>query len=84
MNDPKKKRYIYLMLAGFGAISLSIVLFFALFRLQGIGKLLESAAQILTPFIYGGVVAYLLRPMCNAYESFLNRYLPPTLKRITP
>ena len=32
MNDPKKKRYIYLMLAGFGAISLSIVLFFALFR----------------------------------------------------
>ena len=84
MNDPKKKRYIYLMLAGFGAISLSIVLFFALFRLQGIGKLLESAAQILTPFIYGGVVAYLLRPMCNAYESFLNRYLPPKLKRITP
>ena len=42
MNDPKKKRYIYLMLAGFGAISLSIVLFFALFRLQGIGKLVEG------------------------------------------
>ena len=84
MNDPKKKRYLYLMLAGFGAISLSIVLFFALFRLQGIGELVRSAAQILTPFIYGGVVAYLLRPMCNAYESFLDRYLPAKLKKLSP
>lgn len=84
MNDPKKKRYLYLMLAGFGSISLSIILFFALYRLQGIGKLLESATQILTPFIYGGVVAYLLRPMCNTYESILNRYMPPRLKGISP
>ena len=35
MKDPQKKRYIYLMLAGFGAISLSILLFFALYRLRG-------------------------------------------------
>lgn len=84
MNDPKKKRYLYLMLAGFGAISLSIVLFFALFRLQGIGELFRSAAQILTPFIYGGVVAYLLRPMCNTYESFLDRHLPAKLKKFSP
>lgn len=84
MNDPKKKRYLYLMLAGFGAISLSIVLFFALYRLQGIGELFGSAAKILTPFIYGGVVAYLLRPMCNTYESFLDRHLPAKLKKLSP
>lgn len=84
MHDPKKKRYVYLMLAGFGAISLSILLFFALYRLQGIGQLLETIAQILSPFIYGGVVAYLLRPMCNAYESFLHGVLPAKLKRLSP
>ena len=84
MHDPKKKRYIYLMLAGFGAISLSIILFFALYRLQGIGKFLESVTQILTPFIYGGVVAYLLRPVCNTYESFLDRHLPGRLKKLAP
>lgn len=27
MEDPKKRRYIYLMLSGFGAISLSVILF---------------------------------------------------------
>lgn len=76
MFDPIKKRYLYAMLAGFGAISLSIVLFFALFRMQGIGEVLDSLVQILSPFIYGGVVAYLLRPMCNGYEKFFLKRLP--------
>ena len=55
MNDPKKKRYLYLMLAGFGSISLSILTFFALYRLRGIGELFQNVASILAPFIYGGV-----------------------------
>lgn len=84
MNDPRKRRYLYLMLSGFGAISLSIVLFFALYRMRGIGELFQTVARILSPFIYGGVVAYLLRPMCNAYETFLTRHLPGKLKKLSP
>lgn len=70
MLDPRKKRYVYAMLSVFGAISLSVVFFFVLYRLQGIGSALDTLADILMPFIYGGVVAYLLRPMCNAFENF--------------
>lgn len=81
MIDPFKKRYVYAMLAGFGAISLSIVLFFVLFRLHGIGEVLDSFVQILSPFIYGGVVAYLLRPMCNGYEGFFRKRLPIRARR---
>lgn len=84
MNDPKKRRYLYLMLSGFGAISLSITVFFALYRLRGIGELFQTITGILSPFIYGGVVAYLLRPMCNTYESFLTRHLPGRLKTLSP
>ena len=47
MVDPKKKRYFYMMLAGFGAISMSIVLFFLLYRLQGIGEALDKLMDIL-------------------------------------
>ena len=82
MEDPKKKRYIYLMLSGFGAISLSVILFFVLYRLQGIGQVLKNINDILSPFIYGGVVAYLLRPMCNTYERFLEKHLPGGMKRL--
>ena len=80
MEDPKKKRYLYLMLSGFGAISLSIILFFILYCMRGIGEVLKNVLNILSPFIYGGVVAYLLRPMCNTYERFLEKHLPKKIK----
>ena len=60
---------MYWMLAGFGAISLSVVFFFLLYRLQSVEEILKKVTDILMPFIYGGVIAYLLRPMCNWYSE---------------
>ena len=81
MLDPKKKKYLYSMLAGFGAISLSVVLFFVLYRFRGIGDALKKLGDILAPFVYGGVVAYLLRPLCNLYEKLYLRYIPKKLHK---
>jgi len=81
VKDPYKRRYLYLMLSIFGAISLSIVVFFAVFRFQGIGTGLQVLSGILAPFIYGGVVAYLLRPLCGHYERFLYQVLPIKMKK---
>ena len=81
MKDPRRERYLYGMIAGFGAISLSILFFFLLFRLQGIGKVLGELSGILAPFIYGGVMAYLLRPLCNALEAFFQLRFPRKLRR---
>ena len=81
MKDPSKKRYFYLMLSMFGAIGLSIVLFFVVYRFQGIGDILHRLGDILAPFIYGGIVAYLLRPMCNFFEQTLDTTLPGKAKR---
>ena len=61
------------MLAGFGAIRLSVLFFFLLYRLQGVA--ITQITDILMPFIYGGVIAYLLRPMCNFYSAFFQRML---------
>lgn len=81
MVDPKKRKYMYISLAVFTAISMSLVLFFILFRLQGIGDALKTLSDILAPFVYGGVVAYLLRPLCNTYESFFMDVFPQKAKR---
>ena len=81
MKDPYKRRYLYLMMSIFGAISLSILVFFLLYRFQGVGNVFHKLKDILAPFIYGGVVAYLLRPMCNFYESVLTEYLPGKTKK---
>lgn len=81
MVDPKKKRYLYISLSVFVGIGMSLVLFFVLYRLQGIGAALKKLSDILAPFVYGGVVAYLLRPMCNTYESFFAEVLPKPVKK---
>lgn len=81
MVDPKKKRYFYLSLSLFAAISSSIIVFFSLDRMKGIGEALNTLSQILSPFISGGVVAYLLRPMCNFFEELLSTVLPSKLKK---
>ena len=76
MPRTPRRRYVYAMLAGFGAISLSIFLFFFLYRLRGIGNAVDKIMDILKPFIYGGVIAYLLRPVCNWYDKTLTDLLP--------
>lgn len=82
MKDPIKRRYLYMMLSIFTAVSLSIVVFFLVYRFQGIGDVLRKLSQTLAPFIYGGVVAYLLRPMCNFYEKNLEKFLSRGLRKL--
>ena len=81
MQNPVRRKYLYLMLSGFGAISLSVLFFFVLYRFQGLGEMIGEVLDILNPFIYGGVIAYLLRPVCNWYEAKLDKYLPKKLKK---
>ena len=75
-KKPHVKPYLYGMLAGFGAISLSIVFFFFIYRFKGFGDAVATLTAILMPFIYGGVIAYLLKPVCNTVEGFLRRLFP--------
>ena len=73
MKNPEKKPYLWGMVAGFGAISLSVLFFFLLYRMQGVEEVLGTITDILMPFIYGGIIAYLLRPMCNAYSGWFQK-----------
>lgn len=82
MKENKRSPYIKAMLVGFGAISLSVIFFFLLYRMGAIREVLDVMVEILMPFIYGGVIAYLLRPMCNWYQVVFERILPKKLKRL--
>lgn len=73
MKNSERKPYLWGMIAGFGAISLSVLFFFLLYRMQGVEEVLGTVADILMPFIYGGVIAYLLRPMCNTFSEWFRK-----------
>lgn len=82
MKHPERKPYILAMMAGFGAISLSVLLFFLLYRMQGVEEALDRVVGILMPFIYGGVIAYLLRPICNAYSGWFQQLFKGKRRRL--
>ena len=79
-KKPHIKPYVYAMLAGFGSISLSIIFFFLIYRFDGFGDAISTLTDILMPFIYGAVIAYLLKPVCNTIEAFLRRFIPEKMK----
>ena len=71
------------MLAGFGAISLSILFFFILFKLETVGVYLKAAANTLMPFIIGCVMAYLIYPMSQMITAYLDKLTGDRFKKVT-
>lgn len=73
MKKEERMPYIRGMMAGFGAISLSVLFFFVIFRLGSIMEGVRNVAVILRPIIIGAVLAYLLRIPANRIERLLDR-----------
>lgn len=83
MKKQKFEKYIYLMLSGFGAISLSILFSFFLFRMDTVFGHVKGIVKILMPFIYGGTLAYLVYPISKWIESYLDKMTGDRFKNIS-
>lgn len=77
-----KKRYWARIAAGFTILALASVFFFLLFRIDSLAGAVNRVMGILRPFVYGGVLAYILRTPCNFYERGLVRVLPKKLEKL--
>jgi len=64
----------------FASISASIILFFMIYRSKEVGQILSVFIAIVTPFIYGFVIAYLLTPSYNFFLRKINLSLTPLIK----
>lgn len=75
------KKYLAMILAVFCTAALSILFFFILFRLEALRSGTKKVLDILMPFIYGAGIAYILKPICNTYERFLEKHWHPKRQR---
>ncbi len=72
------KKYLYWGVTAFCVIACSILFYMALAYLPVIGTALKSLARILSPFIWGLIITYLLSPLYKGlYQGF---FLPLTEK----
>ena len=76
MNKEFLKKVFFRSLTGFLSLALAILLFFCIQRLDQLRQSFHWLLDVLTPFIYGGVMAYLLKTPCNFLEEKIRAVLP--------
>ena len=70
------KRYLKIGITGAAIFASGILCAFVLFKMPVIISVLKGITEILKPFLYGVVFAYLLAPLCNKIEEKLFQFFP--------
>ena len=70
------KRYLKIGITGAVILASGILCAFVLFKMPVIISVLKGITEILKPFLYGVVFAYLLAPLCNKIEEKLFQIFP--------
>ena len=65
MNKEFLKKIFFKSLTGFLSLALAILLFFCIQRMDQLRYALRWLLGVLTPFVYGGAMAYLLKTPCG-------------------
>lgn len=82
MNDNENKKYVKLGITGAAVIGAGIFCAFLLFKIQTIMTGVQTVINILKPFLYGAVIAYLLTPLCNKLEHKLCKLFAKKSERV--
>lgn len=70
------KKYLKIGITGAAILASGILCAFVLFKMPVIISVLKGITEILKPFLYGVVFAYLLAPLCNKIEEKLFQIFP--------
>lgn len=70
------KRYLKIGITRAAILASGILCAFVLFKMPVIISVLKGITEILKPFLYGVVFAYLLAPLCNKIEEKLFQFFP--------
>ena len=81
MNKEFLKKIFYQSLTGFLSLALAILLFFAIQKMDQLITGFRWLMGVLTPFIYGGAMAYLLKTPCGFLERHIEDILPGKHKK---
>ncbi len=69
MKNESNKKYIYNVISVLIVIFLSISFFFVLLRFDAITNAFYKVMGVLSPFIIGAAIAYIIAPVCNMIEK---------------
>jgi len=68
-NKPDKKDYLYKGITAFCVIAASILFFLLIYKIDSVKKFLTWVLGVLAPVIFGLVIAYILNPVVDFFNS---------------
>lgn len=81
MNGEEFKKFMHSAVTGAASLILAIAFYFIILRFSSLKEAFGWIMRILTPFVYGGVMAYLLKTPCNFFEKKIGDLLPGKKKK---
>lgn len=79
-RENEGRKYFPMVAVIFVLFVFCILFFFLVFRFQAVRQGIGAVIGILMPFLYGGVFAYLLRPLCKYFDRNFRQRLRPRFK----
>ena len=74
-RNPENEKFVKLGLTLLAVVLIGLIAAQMLSQGSTILGAVGNIGSILTPFLYGAVIAYILSPVCNVIEKFLGRFL---------
>ncbi|MEY8336582.1 AI-2E family transporter [Lachnospiraceae bacterium 62-35] len=73
MKNIRFRTYIYWGVTAIAVVGISVALIFLMIHMESLKRWIRVLTEILTPIIYGAVLAYLLNPVYNRVASAVER-----------
>ncbi len=77
----ENKKYVKIAVTGIVISAAAIAILFLFYRFEAVSAVIARVFSILRPFLYGGVIAYLLAPLCGKLEEGFGRLFGEKRKR---
>lgn len=75
IRTKENEKYLKIAITGIVILLIGMICFFLFYRIRGFGAFFKDIIEILEPFIYGFVIAYVLRPTCRWWEKRFKQLL---------
>ena len=81
MKHNENTKYVKLGITGAAVLAFGFAILYILYQSKNIAAGIEMVFNILKPFLYGALIAYLLAPMCNRMDDRFLKWFPKATEK---
>ena len=81
MKQNENTKYVKLGITGAAVLAFGLAIMYILNQSKNIAAGIQTVFNILKPFLYGALIAYLLAPICNRMDECFLRWFPKATEK---